>query len=147
MNSKKTIYFVYIKSILLIIIFHCLYTDTFAQYTVNAYVKYQNNDGEYSDYFQRDVDLISGSKLNRSTSSSNYSYNSDYVLVWFSNNQVAIIELETVRFSSTFNSEITDISFDIGKQINGIKHKGIDENGVQWYICFTAPFYESYVCN
>lgn len=82
----------------------------FGQLTVNIGVKYQRSDKTYSEYYFRDIDLLTGVELNTKTKTQNYDSNSDYALVWFGQNEVAIIK---------FKDKIqTDIDRLMGKPIS-----------------------------
>ncbi|MBD3615380.1 MAG: hypothetical protein HUJ22_02320 [Gracilimonas sp.] len=113
-------------------------THLLAQLTVEAGVSYQMEDDEFSDYYWREVDIVSGSILNRNSILNEYSFSSDYVIVWFSQNEAAVIELTSVRFSSITRSEISKDIFNFTLRLKGDDHKGVDKNGTNWKICFNT---------
>lgn len=113
--------------------------DSEAQrHTTKAHISYETENG-FSDYNYRDIELITGFELNRATRSRDYSTSSDYAVIWFSDNQVAIVELENVRFSSSTNNRINSNSFSATLSIQGRNHTGTDQNGIAWKICFFDP--------
>src|SRR5438067_1333106 len=64
------------------------------QLIVDAGAKYQRNDGSYSQFFFREIELRTGVELNSATSSRNYEMLSDYAVIWFAQDQVAIVKLD-----------------------------------------------------
>jgi len=121
-----------------LVLFFSFTSEVHAQHTVEAYVSYETESRGFSEYYYREIDLMSGFELNRRTNTRNYSVQSDYALIWFSNDQVAIIELKTIRFSTITNSSISKTAFDIALQFRGLNHEGIDQREVRWKICFAS---------
>ena len=63
-----------------------------ASITVLCEVSYKKEMG-WSDDYEREVTFISGTELNRATTSFKYNSFRDYVLLFFSKDQVAILEM------------------------------------------------------
>lgn len=121
----------------LLFIINLLFTsNAYSQITVEAGVSYEVEGKGFTEYYFRESDLRNGRDLNRRTNSHDFSVRSDYALVWFSDDQVAIIQLEE-KFSSSLN-ELTKVTFDMTKAFHGINHEGIDRNGTRWKICFST---------
>ena len=117
--------------------------DSEAQrHTTKAHISYETESG-FSDYYYRDIELITGIELNRATRSRDYSSSSDYAVIWFSDDQVAIVELETVRFSSLTNNRINSNILSSVLSIRGRNHTGTDQSGVAWKICFFSQSFSA----
>jgi hypothetical protein len=92
-------------------------------------VSYETEDG-WSDEHIVEVTFSSGRELNKATKSFNYSPYSNYCLIWFAQNEVAILEIDAVVFGvgSEFESDdfrkLFRLSTEIEcKQINGSSEK------------------------
>ena len=87
-------------TIFLIYLFFLL-NSCFARITVLCEVSYKKEIG-WSDDYVREVTFISGTELNRATTSFKYNSFSDYVLLFFSKDQVAILEMPSSMLGAGF---------------------------------------------
>ena len=128
------------KKIVLLFLFVCLISQyCFGILTVEAGVKYRRSDYTYSDYYFRKIDLHTGVELNKATKTQNYDSNSDYVLIWFAQDQVAIIKLKEKIKNSIYRTSgepINKSELDVSCQFFGYMKEGTDQDGTVWRICF-----------
>ncbi|GEM_PF-4838339 len=105
--------------------------------TVEGNVKYERGDKTYSEYYFREIIFTTGVNLNASTESNDYKTDSDYALLWFSSDQVAIIELDqTLAGSSTRRQGlISEDTFNFSCQLSKYQLSGIDQSQRTWKIC------------
>lgn len=82
------------KIILTLLFLGFFFHVTYGQLSVNAGIKYKKDNDIYSEYYYREIELITGKDLNKATKTLNYDQYSDYALVWFDQNEVAIIKLK-----------------------------------------------------
>lgn len=125
-------------SFILVLALGFIPTESKSQHQTNAHVKYQKASGEYSDFYYREVTVIGGRNLNRETDSQDYSSDKDYVLVWFDQDEVSIIELRDSEFTDISTPEISKGSFEITIEVDGFEYKGLDQSGRFWKVCFTS---------
>jgi hypothetical protein len=130
-----------IKKIALTIIFSLQISLIFARLTVEAHTKYQKTDKSYSTYYAREIDLYTGSELNTATKTNNYDTTADYALIWFSQDQVAIIKLDKlISPGNILRDPITKTIFDIHCNLYGYIMEGVDKKNVKWKLCFYPSF-------
>ncbi len=138
------------KQIALLLIFIGILTQfCFGQLTVNIGVKYHRSDNTYSDYYFRDIDLLTGVELNTRTKTQNYDRYSDYALVWFSQNEVAIIKLKDkiqTDVDRLMGKPISKFGLDFNCQIYGYQKEGTDQDGTVWKLCFYSDVLRT-LCN
>ena len=115
-------------------------TPCYGQITAEGYVKYERSDGSYSDYYYRDeLVFITGPRLNDRTNTSDYNSFSDYALVWFDQDKVAIIELsQKIQNGGArmTGDRISEFLFNFQKGLNQNHFDGEDQNGTEWVLCF-----------
>jgi hypothetical protein len=92
-------------------------------------VSYETEDG-WSDEHTVEVTFTTGRELNKATKSFNYSGYSNYCLIWFAQDEVAILEIDAIVYGvgSEFESDdfqkLFRFSTEIDcKQINGSSEK------------------------
>lgn len=102
-------------------------TTATAKVETPAQVRYATQSGT-SDWEKTNVTLVKGSELNKATRSLSYDHFSGYALIWFSQDQVAVIELETPIFGCSTEFEASCIPR-IGNM------EGKDQGGRRWEIC------------
>lgn len=56
-------------------------------------ISYQTEEG-WSDEYKMEVTFVTGQELNRKTNSFDFDYFGEYVLIWFSQDQVAIVKID-----------------------------------------------------
>lgn len=98
-----------------------------AEYTQTAKVRYQTN-YSYSQWYTVDVTFVTGSELNRATSSFRYGGFEKYAVVFWGPGEASVIELDgffvcSFEFTRSCLSTITS------------RHKGVDQEGRQWEVC------------
>lgn len=98
-----------------------------AEVRVPAQVRYETRDGA-SDWHKMQVTFVKGSELNTATRTFNYNAFSAYVVIFFAQDQAAVIELDSPVFGC--GNEFT---------ANCIPRfgnpKGKDQSGRTWEIC------------
>lgn len=131
------------KALLLIQLFGLGLLNCFGQLSINAAVSYKTKDGSYSEPYIRKVQIETGSRLNKKVGSADYDANSDYILVWFSQNEVAIIKTNIIFCpgnSRIMNEQISKTCFDLHCRFKGYTVKGTDQDGDEWRFCFNDLF-------
>jgi hypothetical protein len=73
-------------------------SETFAGIKRICKVKYETDYG-WSKEYKVEVTFMTGKELNKATSSFQYSSFSNYCLIWFDNDEVAILEIKTFLMS------------------------------------------------
>jgi len=87
--------------------------SAYAFYESKCNVQYERGDKSFSDKYTLNVQFASGMELNNHTHSLSYSAYKSYALLWFSEKEVAIVELEI------FSPIITTFDeFDFNSYIN-----------------------------
>lgn len=84
----------------------------------------------YSDYYSLKAIAILGSALNKAVNELRYNSTSDYIVLWFSQDQCAVIELDML---------IRDDSYGFKTSGGNVKYKlnfltGVDQDGTKWEI-------------
>jgi hypothetical protein len=121
----------------------------YSQFTINAYVStFSTTSLSYSDYYYREVNVITGVILRSRTQNQNFDGNADYILVRFSQTEVAVIKLRENLFD--FGQRINFNSMDESSFRMSIMYKkntwdGYDQVNSKWRICF-ANEYGKYNC-
>ncbi len=83
-------------------------------------VRYQRSDGSKSRPEEAEVTFITGEELNEKTTSFRYRIFSVYGLIWFDNDEVAIIELKSVLpASSPLTNDDFKNFFSLGQEVRG----------------------------
>ncbi|OGX87857.1 hypothetical protein [Hymenobacter glacialis] len=111
----------------------------YAQLEVEAGVKYKKEGQGWSEYYFRNIDLMTGPELNASTKTNDYKYSSDYALIWFSQHEVAIVELkQSIQTDAArlMGNSISSSVLKIHQQFYGYQMEGVDKSGVNWKFCF-----------
>lgn len=98
-----------------------------AEVQVPAQVRYETRDGA-SDWHKTQVTFLKGAELNKATRTFNYNAFSAYVVIFFAQDQAAVIELDSPVFGC--GTEFTANC--IPKFGNP---KGKDQSGRTWEIC------------
>lgn len=109
-----------------------------SQHNTTAHVSYQKDSGEYSDYHYREVTVTGGSNLNEETGSYKYSSDHDYALLWFGQDEVAIVKLKDSSFTDITTPNIDESSFEATLDVYGIEYSGLDQSGRRWKVCFAS---------
>jgi hypothetical protein len=102
-----------------------------ARVVTAAQVRYATQDGD-SAWQKTEVTLMKGSELNKATRTYDYSGYDTYALIWFSQDQVAIIHIEGTIFGCGHEFEVSCIPR-YGNM------EGNDQGGRKWEIC-TAQY-------
>ena len=137
------------KKLLLLLFVGIITQYCFGRLTVEAGVKYKKSNNSYSEYYFREIDLYTGVELNRATKTQDYNSDSDYVLIWFAQNQVAIIKLKEkikTNLYRTIGEPINKTEFEMNCQVFGYMKEGTDQDGTVWKICFYTGMFRSF-CN
>lgn len=98
-----------------------------AEVQVPAQVRYETRDGP-SDWHKTQATFLKGSELNKATRTFNYNAFSAYVVIFFAQDQAAVIELDSPVFGC--GNEFTANC--IPRTGNP---KGKDQSGRTWEIC------------
>lgn len=106
-------------------------TPATARVVTPAQVRYATQDGN-SEWHKTEVTLMKGSELNTATRSYNYAAYDGYAMIWFSQDQVAVIRLSDTIFGCSREFEASCIP-----RFGNLKGK--DQGGREWEIC-TAKF-------
>ena len=99
-------------------------------------VSQKTEKGSFSDYFFREVVFVSGEYLNENQFNSKIDNSKTYAMIWFSQEEVAIVELDQSVF---LRLTITQESFDYSVQLNKNLFTGNQINGritSNWKFCF-----------
>ena len=117
---------------------------------VTLNVCYKNEDGTYSEYYERSIELETGIVLNKKTQSSNYDKNADYALIWFGYGEVAIVKLEIPILSKGpfgwNNDQINKADYDTYSMTHSIFY-GVDRQGKTWKFCTATSTLSSLFCH
>ncbi len=126
-----------------------LYCACFGQHTTHAHVAYfKTSTNDYSQYYYREIVIVPGLILQSRTKDTRYDANSDYVLIWYNQDEVSVVELMKDFFDfgqRLFTDELDDMLFTTlmwGKEKTWI---GYDEDKTRWRICFADQF-QHYSC-
>jgi hypothetical protein len=117
-----------------------------AQLTVNVGVKYKKSDDTYSSYVFRKVNLMTGVELNRKSQTPKYDKSADYALIWFSQDEVAVIKLKEKIQTETrriLGEPIGEFALEINCKSVGYVKTGYDQSGTEWRICFHSDILRS----
>ena len=119
------------KSILVILFFLFLPYLSFGQCTRNAQIQYKHADGSWSKKYLVEVNFIGGPELNQATQTNNYYVYGVYAVVFWSQEQVTVIDIGNDNFLSCTASNvdcdcINDMTYNF---------HGEDQNKRYWEIC------------
>ena len=102
-------------------------------------VAYQTGVSWYREY-RMEVAFLSGRELNQATRSRQYDMNSVYVALWFDDDEVAVIELDTIRYSwDAFTDRDFRNLFILRNAIDGVQVNG--NGGLKWRITAKDPYW------
>lgn len=99
-----------------------------AKCTTVAKVKYEANYG-WSKLYTVDVTFMSGSELNSTTSTFNYSPYNVYAIIFWNNDQATVIKLTLTTISNVTCSFIENQILDL---------QGYDQDGDKWNVCLKS---------
>ena len=138
-----------LKVFTILILFLFINISSFGQLLINAYVAtFSPTTLDYSDYFFRKVTIIPGLSLKVKTKDPNYDSNADYILLRFSQTEVAIIKLKDnlLDFGQRLDFDSMDESFfRIALMSKKKTWEGYDQDKSKWRICFGSE-YDKYSC-
>lgn len=125
-------------------------TATFSQLNINAHVAtFSTSSLSYSDYYYRQVTIVTGVILKLRTNNQNFDGTADYVIISFSQDEVAIIKLREDLFDFGQRLNFATMSESSFKLLLAYKNKtwdGYDQDNTKWRICFGNE-YEKYSCD
>ncbi|WP_207263256.1 hypothetical protein [Desulfovibrio sp. Huiquan2017] len=98
--------------------------------TVVCNVEYAVNYG-WSEKFKREIDFYTGQELNEATNSYSYEYFVTYALIWFDQDQVAIVKLSRNAIGGADELSVESLL------ISPVE--GVDKSGRTWR--FSTPLY------
>ncbi len=102
---------------------------------IEANTSYKKENDSYSDYYWREIVFVSGEYLNQETQHEQIDDSKTYVMIWFSQSEVAIIELEQKIFQRL---KISQDSFDFSCKLSNYYLKGKQINSDsprEWKFC------------
>ena len=103
---------------------------------VIANVSQKSEKGSFSDYFSRELVFVSGEYLNENQFNSKIENSKTYAMIWFSQEEVAIVELDQTVF---LRLKITQESFDFSIQLSRYLFTGNQinsQNPINWKFCY-----------
>lgn len=124
--------------------------SSFGQLKVKAHIAYfKKTDLSYSEYFFREITLVPGVSLAQKTGDNSYDALKDYVLIWFSQDQVAVIKLKEDLFNNyqriSFR-EVDEYALNLALSGKNKTLEGYDRENIKWRICFASE-YMKYSCS
>ena len=102
---------------------------------IEANISYKKENNSYSDYYWREIVFVSGEYLNTESPNNQIDDSKTYVMIWFSQSEVALVELEQKIFQRL---KISQDSFDFGCKLSNYYLKGKQINGdspKEWKFC------------
>ena len=105
-----------------------------AKYVQTCKVKYRNQ-GSSSEVYEIEVTFMKGSELNDATSSYSYTSYASYAIIFWSEDQVSTIKLDSDKCGGIYNSSECDYNDFHGLMDTGYI-KGTDSDGRNWKICY-----------
>src|ERR1041384_3732847 len=98
-----------------------------AKYVQTCNIKYKTESG-WSKYYTVEVTFMTGSELNKATTTWNYDTWTVYSIIWWANSQCTVISLSSYLLCGT---EVTQTC--IANNIYNLEGK--DRDGTSWEIC------------
>lgn len=114
----------------------------------SGFYKYQKDNGETSEYYNRTFEFTTGEILNAKTETNNYKVETDYALIWYGQGEVATIELDKrVFFSNVNRYGFTESDYNTLKLLFSILNPvtGKSKSGKVYTFCLTD--YNICTCN
>ncbi len=121
------------KLFLTIFLLFLLTKNTWAEFTERLNVKYERKYYGWSDYYNVDVTIITGSELNQATQSFNYGIYNTYAVIFWGQGKATVIKLSGYLMCGNY-AHPNCIAYNYNLE-------GIDQNGTKWYICLNADEY------
>ncbi|MDF2451589.1 MAG: hypothetical protein K0S26_1093 [Bacteroidota bacterium] len=106
----------------------------------SGFYKYQRDNGSTSEYYQRDFEFTTGEILNIKTHTLDYKQDVDYALIWYNQDEVAVIELDKKIFSANTNRYgFTESDYNCVKLVFSILNpiSGKSQSGKIYTFCMT----------